>query len=204
MKNLFNNNSDDESNGMYDGMNKHTKETIKFIKPLLNSINFDIVPIRGDRVWIKRNISEYRNWSKMMQRFLPEGSGLLTNIFYIPDPSYSFICQDFVIDEAKSKALKDKPRFNIPTDIWGKTSNDNRIPYMLGIFEALELYYFILTKDLRNYTLSKFSDQPSYNWHLTNRFKSGDRMSINAKAQVQMFQSVTLLETDLKYKLKIK
>jgi len=194
-----------EKGGMQSGTTKSIDMIARYIKPLLNDRGFDIEFLRGENVHEFRKLSDYANWSKMVQRFLPKGSGLLTRIFYIEDPSYAFISQNWAMPNyTNSKVLQDKPRLSIPKDIMDKTTTEQRTSVMWGICKVLEWHFFIYDYLHYKFALAKFTDIPIEGWDLTDRFRPGDRMHIKPDYQLRLFKSISHLEFELIMMLNIK
>jgi len=182
------------------GIVKSIHDMDTFIRPALNKAGFNIEYLRGSEVYVQHKLSEYQNWSRFVQRFLPKGSGLLTKIYSLDNPDQFIIAQAFYIPTVTPTALADKPRLSIPTDIIRKTTPATRVAYVLGACEAMDIHYLILTPGM--FAFARFTDVPLEGWSLTWRTNPDklDRMHIKAEYQTKMFSPISMLSTELKGK----
>jgi hypothetical protein len=191
------------SKGMLDGRNKNLNDINKFVKPKLNEIGLDLVPLAGTQA-VRENfpLAKYKFWSTLQMRFEKDGSGNIHKIFSVEDTTRNIISQIFVLQSASIKALGIRANFNIPHNIMEITNEYDRIMKMLEILEGLELYLYLHIKPSL-YVLIKYSDIPIDGWVLTYRKRSNrkNRMYVKSSYLEKHYKHYSIFEKDIKGKL---
>jgi len=195
----------EKENGMIGGTKLNVERTLEHVIPLFNLLGFGLEFIRGQKdVMEYYPVCDSTQRSRMCNRFLTKGSGLLMVFYDHNDVSNQRMLQVLPIKHANPKCLKDRPRLSCPGDIYKATTMENRIPVLWGVCHAMDLYYFIPAYLSQMYALNTFSGTPMGCWNLNDRYKPGDRMSIKSEYQISLFKSYSELQNDLRKILKIK
>jgi hypothetical protein len=190
--------------GMQGGAAWNVDLTLKYIKPALNKLGFEIEFLRGDPKE-RYDMKEWRKWSTFQKRFFPHGSGLLSRMWYATQSDHFGIVQCLPTMSLDSRRVQNKPRLSIPADVVTKTTEANRIATVLELLDEMEVYFLIYICISGTFAFGKFSDIPIEHWGLTYRHNKErlDRLYLLPEYQKKLFLPHRDLEKELRKYLKV-
>lgn len=169
---------ENKGTGYVGGSNKNMKDIAKYVRPFLNSIDFDC-----------RNAKEDNSSNKQL-------------IYHKSEPKKTILAQIIIIDSIHN--VDSRANSNISEDMVNTITEDERIQAHWNLLRENKVYLFLYSKQGSWYIFVPYADIPVEHYYLTYRGRPDrkNRMYISAE-HLPKFRKLHYLEQNLKSILNI-